>query len=151
MTVLPKLTVPIRHRRMEFAECAQNNEASFYNIWFSDEAHFHLDGLVNEQNVRFWVSENPHMIHEKVHHTPRITVWVTISIHGLLGPIFFEETMSSEPYLSVFATLLCLTFLPQVCCYKLSGSCRWNKATHSKCCFFGDSLRKRFFQKSHKQ
>jgi hypothetical protein len=36
---------------MEFAEWAQNNEVSFNKVWFSDEAHFHLDGVVNKENV----------------------------------------------------------------------------------------------------
>jgi hypothetical protein len=40
---------------------------------------------------RFCVSQNPRVIHEEVHHAPRITVWVAISSHGLLGPICFEE------------------------------------------------------------
>jgi hypothetical protein len=39
------------------------------------------------------------VIHEKVHHVPRITVWVAISSHGLLGTICLEETVSSECYL----------------------------------------------------
>jgi hypothetical protein len=41
------------------------------------------------------------VIHEKVHHAPRVTVWVAISSHGLLGPTFCEETVSSERYLSM--------------------------------------------------
>jgi hypothetical protein len=72
-----------------------------------------LDGVVTKQNVQFWVSENPRVIHEMI---PRITVWVTISSHGLLGPIFFEETMSSECYLSMlhntFVSHLLATGLP---------------------------------------
>jgi hypothetical protein len=43
-----------KHQRMAFAEWAQNNEVSFKSVCFSDEAHFHLDGVVNKQNVRFW-------------------------------------------------------------------------------------------------
>lgn len=27
--------------------------------WFSDEAHFHFNNVVNKQNFRFWGSENP--------------------------------------------------------------------------------------------
>jgi hypothetical protein len=64
---------------MAFAEGAQNNEVSFNNDRFSDEAHFHLDGVVNKQNVRLWASENLRVIHEKVHHAPIITVWIVIS------------------------------------------------------------------------
>jgi hypothetical protein len=41
------------------------------------------------------------MIHEKVHHALRITVWVTISSHGLPGPVYFEETVNGECYLSI--------------------------------------------------
>jgi hypothetical protein len=74
--------------------------------WFSDEAHFHLDGVVNKENLRFCVSKNPRVIHE-VRHAPTFTVWVAISNHGLLGQIFFEETVNSERYLS----MLCNTFV----------------------------------------
>jgi hypothetical protein len=83
---------------MAFAERAQNNEVSFNNVWFSDEAHFNFDCEVNKQNVRFWASENTRVIHEKVHHAPRMTVWVAISSHGLLGLIVFEGTLSSERF-----------------------------------------------------
>jgi hypothetical protein len=109
MMVLPKLTVQNKHQRMAFAECPQNN------VWFPDEAHFQLDDLVNKQNVQFWASQNPCVIHEKVHHAPRITVWVAISSHGLPGPIFFEEIMNSEHYLNMqhtFVPHLLATGLP---------------------------------------
>jgi hypothetical protein len=52
ITVLPKLTVENKHQRMAFAEWAQKNEVSFNSVWFFDEAHFHLDGVVNTQHVR---------------------------------------------------------------------------------------------------
>jgi hypothetical protein len=88
MTVLPKLTVQNKDQRMAFVAWAQNN------VSYSEEAHFHLDGVVNQQNVQFWTSENPLVIHEKVHHALRITMWVTISIHGLLGLVFFHQIVS---------------------------------------------------------
>jgi hypothetical protein len=30
-------------------------------IWVSDEAHFHFNGYIYMQNVRFWGSENPRL------------------------------------------------------------------------------------------
>jgi hypothetical protein len=50
------------------------------------------------------------MIHEKLHHTQTITVWAAISSHGLLGTIFFEETVNTERYLSMLRN----TFVPQL-------------------------------------
>jgi hypothetical protein len=129
MTVLPKLTVQNKHQRMIFAEWAQNNEVSFKNVWFFDKAHYHMDGVVNKLNVRFWASEYPRVIHEKVHHATRITVWVATSSHGLPGPIFFEETVN------ICTIRLCLTFLPQVFHYKLSGSCRMEQGRTQRMLF----------------
>jgi hypothetical protein len=46
-----------------------------------------LVGVVNKQNVWFSTSENPRVIHEKVHSSQ--------------GPIFFKETVNSECCLSM--------------------------------------------------
>jgi hypothetical protein len=51
MAVLPKLTIQSRYQRMTFAEWAQNNDVSFNNVWFSDEAGFHLNGVVSKHDV----------------------------------------------------------------------------------------------------
>lgn len=29
------------------------------NIFFNDEAHFHIDGYVNRQNMRYWYPKHP--------------------------------------------------------------------------------------------
>jgi hypothetical protein len=70
---------------MTFAEWAQNNEVSFSNVWFSDEAHFHLDGVVKKQNVWFWASRESMCDSWEENYI----VWDIISSHGLLEPIFF--------------------------------------------------------------
>ena len=61
------------------------------NIWSSDEAHFHLSGHVNKQNMRFWGSENPKEIVEKPLEVEKCTAWCAMSTHGIIGPYFFEE------------------------------------------------------------
>jgi hypothetical protein len=75
-------------QRLEFAVWAEHEEVTMHSIWFSDEAHFNLDGVVNKKNVLFWASENPRVLTEKTHHVPKITVWVAISSFGLIRPVF---------------------------------------------------------------
>jgi hypothetical protein len=81
-----------------------------YSVWFSGEAHFHLDGVANKKNVRFWASEIPRVLTEKTHHAPKITIWVAIYSQGPIGPVFFDQTVNSERYLS----LLHNSFVPQL-------------------------------------
>jgi len=43
-------------------------------IMMSDEAHFHLNGSVNKQNFQYWAPQNPHEVHERLLHSPKVTV-----------------------------------------------------------------------------
>lgn len=72
-------------------------------VFFSDEAHFHLCGSVNKQNLRYWSENNPQKIHERPLHSERVTVWCALSRLGIIGPHFFEEdgnvvTVNSNRY-----------------------------------------------------
>jgi hypothetical protein len=80
-------------------------------VLFSDEAHFHLCGSVNKQNFRYWAENNPRQIHERPLHSPKVTVWCTISDLGIWGPYFFEEdnvtvTVNSHRYCEMLETFL---------------------------------------------
>ncbi|CAK1589781.1 unnamed protein product [Parnassius mnemosyne] len=74
------------------------------NIFFSDEAHFHIGGYVNKQNFRYWDIFNPRKLHEEPLHKPKVTVWCAISASAIIGPYFFENergqtvTVNSERY-----------------------------------------------------
>ena len=50
----------------------------------SDKAHFHLNGTVNNQNFRYWASENPCDIHQRPLHGPKVTVWCGLEKCGYL-------------------------------------------------------------------
>jgi hypothetical protein len=76
-------------------------------------------------------SENPRVFHEKVHHASRITVWVATSSHALLWPVFSEEAVNSELYLSMLHN----TFVPHLLAIGLLLQTQWRQATHNKCCF----------------
>lgn len=70
------------------------------NVLFSDEAHFHIEGYVNKQNMRYWNPSNPRERHQKSLHCSKTTVWCAISAQGIIGPYFFNEgeTVNSSVY-----------------------------------------------------
>ncbi|GFT30759.1 uncharacterized protein TNCV_759461 [Trichonephila clavipes] len=68
-----------------------------WNILWTDEAHFHLDGSVNTHNCRIWQSDNPHSTLQVPQHSPKVTVWCGFSASFILGPYFFEELGAGGP------------------------------------------------------
>jgi hypothetical protein len=81
-------------------------------IIFSDEAHFQLNGHVNKQNCWISSTENPRVIHEKLLHAQRATVWCGCWAGGLIGPYFFEDeagnavTVNGEHYRNMITEFL---------------------------------------------
>lgn len=80
------------------------------HLLFSDEAHFHVDGVVNLQNCRYWDSTNCFCSFEQPLHSPRVTVWAAIGYQGVVGPFFFQGNVTGANYLE----LLQNRFLPAV-------------------------------------
>ncbi|GFW89478.1 uncharacterized protein TNCV_3967681 [Trichonephila clavipes] len=74
--------------RRRFVEWAQNEIAvvpDFHKrIWFSDEAHFWLNGYVNKQNCRIWSEANPQVYVETPLHSEKLTVWCALWAGGIL-------------------------------------------------------------------
>ena len=58
------------------------------NICFSDEATFHLNGLVNKHNVRYCSEENPEVTIEKVMESPEVHVCCSMTESGVIGLYF---------------------------------------------------------------
>ncbi|GFW82071.1 uncharacterized protein TNCV_772001 [Trichonephila clavipes] len=57
-----------------------------WNILWTDEAHFHLDGSVNTHNCRIWETDNPHSTLRVPLHSPKVTVRCGFSASFILGP-----------------------------------------------------------------
>ena len=66
-------------------------------VW-SDEASFKLNGMVNRHNCVIYATENPHFTYEQQLNQPGITVWGALSSDSLLGPYFFNETVTGDNY-----------------------------------------------------
>ena len=89
-----------RVRYCEWLETHVTNEGDdiLDNTFWSDDAWFHLSGFVNRQNCRIWHIENPHAFHERPLHSEKIGVWCAMSRSKIIGPIFFNETVTADRY-----------------------------------------------------
>ncbi|GBN31561.1 hypothetical protein AVEN_100073-1 [Araneus ventricosus] len=100
--------IPIKAVRQRFDFANEIDDTMIDNegfdvgcIWFTDKAHFYLNGFVNKQNSRFWCSENPHLCEEKPLYSPKITAWVAVCSRCIIGPFFMRETTSSERHITI--------------------------------------------------
>ena len=111
MQILQKQTDVNKEERSEFcqtiSERIENNPDDLGLILFSDEAHFHLSGHVNKQNVRFWTSQQPHKHTQRPLSQEKVTVWCAIGKRGIFGPYIFEDndgnrvTVNAERYIEM--------------------------------------------------
>lgn len=91
-------------RRVEFCEHMQGlihaNNRFLDLIIFSDEAAFRSNGSVNRHNMHYYATENPKWL-RTVDSQNRwsLNVWGGIVGQYLLGPHFFEETLTGLRYL----------------------------------------------------
>lgn len=80
------------------------------NILFSDEAHFYLNGHVNNHNCSYWWGENPKKKLQRLLHNQKVTVLAAMSASGIRG-LFFEDhhgcaiTVNSQRYMDMTRTL----------------------------------------------
>lgn len=77
------------------------------NILFSDEATFHICGMVNRHNCRIWGNERPDDTFEWQRDTPKVNVWVGITKQKVYGPFMFREnTVTGGTYLDMLEQFL---------------------------------------------
>ena len=92
-------------RRMEFCQWVvdkQHDQADFHHqILFSDEAVFHVNGVVNRHNLHYWSQENPHEKMEKFQNRESVTIWCMVSDSGIESFNISFETMNSDRYCQI--------------------------------------------------
>lgn len=90
-----QLLQPDFQNRIDFANDFLAKQAAdpYYEdgIWYTDEAHCHINGYINSQNAIHWGSEKPDEVAEKQSHPQKVTIWCAVSSAGVLGPYFYEE------------------------------------------------------------
>ncbi|EFN87922.1 hypothetical protein EAI_08475, partial [Harpegnathos saltator] len=100
-------------RRLEFCEIistrAVYNPNFLFNVCFSDECTFYLNGIVNRHNCRYWADSNLRILHE-VHtqHLKKLNVWAGIFGNRIVGPLFLLGTsnLTAEMYLELLEDII---------------------------------------------
>ena len=62
-----------------------------WNILWTDEAHFHLNGQVNTHNCHTWAKENPNTVQAKLLHDTKVTVWCGFTAKFIMVPYSSEQ------------------------------------------------------------
>lgn len=83
-------------------------------IMWSDESRFHNNGIVNRHNCHYWSQDNPHWLREtNFQNIWGINVWCGILNGQIIGPKFYEGTLTGERYLQFLREEL-LNFIEDV-------------------------------------
>lgn len=89
-------------RRMQF--CEDFNTFDYRDVIWTDEAKFNLNGQLNRHNCVYYSEENPHKIFEKSVNSPGVMVWAGICSRAIIGPFFFQGTVTGDSYLNMLET-----------------------------------------------
>ena len=97
-------------RRSQFCEhfvslCEDNTTFLNQIVWI-DEAAFKLLRRVHHHNCVYWSDKNPHFTIATELNQPGIIVWAGILFAGIVGPVFFEGTVSGKKYLEKLKTAI---------------------------------------------
>ena len=72
------------------------------SVLFSDESPFKVNGTRNPRHMFHWARENPHVFIPCRHQGAQsVMVWLGLYDQRLVGPYFFQGTVSGESYLEL--------------------------------------------------
>jgi len=133
ITVMPKLMAIDKEQRVQFALWAMEKEAVLRSTWFTDEAYFPLNGVVNKQNVWFWARDLPHthcmrkkIMEQKLMCWPQFQPTESSVHFSLMTPSPKNDTRTC------WKTVSSPISRQQVSLYTHSGSCRM-EPVHTHC------------------
>jgi hypothetical protein len=88
--------------RSEFCEIwlekFENDPDLIDRIFWSDEAKFSMNTTVNRHNCTYWSREKPHFQFKVPNTRQGVTVWCGMTSNGLVGPYFFNDTVTGSLY-----------------------------------------------------
>ncbi|KAL2732536.1 uncharacterized protein V1477_014777 [Vespula maculifrons] len=76
---------------IRFQQLVKEEDDFLNRLIMSDQADFHLDGIINKENCVFWGAVNPTAIRDYQLHPIKCTVWCGLTSDCVIGPFFFEN------------------------------------------------------------
>ena len=92
-----------RERMAEWFHLNINANPGFLrSVLFSDESPFKLNGNRNPTHEFYWANQNPHLYNPcRNQGSQSVMVWLGLHNERLVGPYFFEGTVTGESYLQL--------------------------------------------------
>lgn len=111
ITLTQALSAQDRQNRVAFCHWALrklNESPDFFQyVLFSDEATFKSTGALNRHNCHYWSRQNPHWTQHIDHqHRWSLNVWCGIVDGQVIGPYFFDGTVTGQSYLQLLQNVL---------------------------------------------
>lgn len=71
------------------------------NIFWSDEAAFHIIRFINRPNCHYYSGEDHLVIYEKVQNRPKVTVQCGMTSGRIVDPFIFPDVLNAERYYTI--------------------------------------------------
>uniref|UniRef100_A0A0N5BGY5 Transposable element Tc3 transposase n=1 Tax=Strongyloides papillosus TaxID=174720 RepID=A0A0N5BGY5_STREA len=101
-TIVQKLYIGDNIKRKDFCKwiLKKTDESPYFyrNIYFSDEAVFHVSGAINQHNAHVWATANPFKSQQRSNNPQRLIVWALIGYSGIVKFEILERTVNSDVY-----------------------------------------------------
>jgi hypothetical protein len=88
-----------------FRSWTRKDVCIFLEFWILHSVHMKHDYILLKYTC-LWASENPFGIHEDSFHSTKIGMWCAIFQTRIIGPLFFDCTMNTEVYLTIFTAFV---------------------------------------------
>ena len=117
-----------------FVSYCEDNTTFLNQILWTDEAAFKLSRHANRHNCVYWSDKNPHFTIATELNQPGIIVWAGILSARIVGPVFFEGTVSGEKYLEKLKTAIVPALKKRPDFNSLVLSTRWSPTPFCNSC-----------------
>ena len=110
LPIVQELSYEDPQKRIEASEALLqligDGNAELTNIIMTDESIFDINNSISPHHKRLWSSTNPHRYQQRRLQPQRVHVWCGMTAEFVIGPYFFENTVTAESYIEMLQEFL---------------------------------------------